>query len=165
MSKPWWRRLLDRRTGVKAEANAVARLTTPQPYMLEGEVTLEELLGFHAWAGLLAEPYVPAAQPVADIMAHMAGAELWVFLATWCGDCKRELPRLLRLLTAVGWPEDRLRLIGVDWDKRDSAGLAERWRVERVPTFIVVRAGHEVGRLVERPLKSLEQDIATLLVA
>jgi hypothetical protein len=35
--------------------------------------------------------------------------------------------------------------------------------VTRVPTFIFLRAGKEIGRVTERPITTLEQDIATIL--
>jgi thiol-disulfide isomerase/thioredoxin len=165
MNRPWLGRLLDRLTGARSTTDDADGFLAPQPYMLEGQVTLDELLAFRAWGEVLAEPYAPATQAVEDIAARLAGAELWVFLATWCGDCKRELPRLLHVLASAGWPDERLRLVGVDWDKRDPDGLVETWCVERVPTLIIAREGREIGRLVERPRQSLEQDLAALLGA
>ena len=38
---------------------------------------------------------------------------LQVFLGTWCGDSRREVPRLLRLLDDVGFPEKNLQIIAL----------------------------------------------------
>ena len=91
------------------------------------------------------------------------GAEFLVFLGTWCGDSRREVPRLLRILDDAGVEHSRVRLYNLDRSKTSRDGLAERWAIERVPTFIVLRRGHEVGRIVERPRSTLEGDLLSLL--
>lgn len=90
-----------------------------------------------------------------------------VFLGTWCGDSRREVPRFLRILDAADFPSERLKLVGVDRRKehyKQSPG-GEQWglNIRRVPTFIFLRNGQEIGRIVERPAVSLEQDICDIL--
>jgi hypothetical protein len=56
-------------------------------------------------------------------------------------------------------------MVGVDRTKKDADGLAEKWGVTRVPTFVFLRDGQEVGRVVERTPAgvTLEGEIARLL--
>jgi hypothetical protein len=56
-----------------------------------------------------------------------------------------------------------MKLLAVDRSKRDPEGLTAKWNVTRVPTFIFIRGGREIGRVVERPTATLEQDIAQIL--
>ena len=87
------------------------------------------------------------------------------YLAEFLGDRRViELPRLLWTLSAAGWPLERLHLIGADWDKRDPEGLAEAWRIERVPTWVVVRGEAELGRIVERAEGPVEAQLARIMV-
>ncbi|MGI6375005.1 MAG: thioredoxin family protein [Anaerolineae bacterium] len=134
-----------------------------QPYVLEGRLTLETLLGYGGWAQAWTPPYQPEAQALKALAAQRDAVDLWVFVATWCGDSRREVPRLLWTLSAAGWPVERLHLIGTDWDKRDAEGLAEAWRIERVPTLVVVRGEVELGRVVERAAGLLEVQLARIM--
>ena len=91
------------------------------------------------------------------------GAEFLVFLGTWCGDSRREVPRFLRIVQEAGIDEDHVQLYNLDHSKTSPDGLTERWAIERVPTFIVLRNGSEVGRIVERPRSTLEGDLLSIL--
>lgn len=91
------------------------------------------------------------------------GAEVDVFLGTWCGDSRREVARLFRALELV--PEPRpftIRFVGVERDKV-APGLSEGADLRYVPTIIVRRDGVEVGRIVERAPRPIERELLDLL--
>jgi len=92
---------------------------------------------------------------------------LQVFLGTWCGDSRREVPRLLRLLDEVGFPQKSLQIIALGGGdsmikqspRHEEAGKA----IFRVPTIIVYRKGVELNRINEFPALSLEADLYAIL--
>ena len=91
------------------------------------------------------------------------GAEVDVFLGTWCGDSRREVGRLFRALELV--PEPRpftIRFVGVDRAKV-APGLSEGAGLRFVPTIIVRRDGVEVGRIVESAPRAIERELLDLL--
>lgn len=49
-------------------------------------------------------------------------------------------------------------MYGVDLKIRDGGGLSEKHHVERVPTLVFLRNGEEIGRIVEYPKRSIEED-------
>jgi thiol-disulfide isomerase/thioredoxin len=100
---------------------------------------------------------------IALISQVSEGADFLVFLGTWCGDSRREVPRFLRIVQEAGIDEDHVQLYNLDHSKKSPDGLTERWAIERVPTFIVLRHGREVGRIVERPRSTLEGDLLSIL--
>ena len=87
---------------------------------------------------------------------------VWLFFGTWCHDSKREVPRLLKHLEAAGLGEENLKLIGLDYRKREPEGRATEFDVRYTPTAIFMRDGEEVGRIVERPKTSLYEDITAM---
>ena len=89
--------------------------------------------------------------------------ETIVLLGTWCGDSRREVPRFLRIADMAGIPADRITLVGVDRAKKSGDGMSDRYPVEKVPTFIFLKGGVEIGRIVETPAGTLEGDMLTIL--
>ncbi len=53
------------------------------------------------------------------------------------------------MLDTAGITEDHVTLVGVDYSKKAIGNLAEAFNIQRVPTFIVLKDGKEVGRVVE----------------
>jgi thiol-disulfide isomerase/thioredoxin len=62
------------------------------------------------------------------------------FYADWCGPCRAMEPTVRRL-AADGYP---VRMVNVDQDP----SLARQYRVDGVPTYVLVVDGREVGRAV-----------------
>lgn len=91
--------------------------------------------------------------------------EVVVFIGTWCSDSKREVPRFLRIADEVGMDQSRYMLYALDRKKSSPEGTEKAYAVERVPTFIFLRGGKEIGRIEESPRTTLEGDILTILVA
>lgn len=132
--------------------------------VLVGPVTRDQVEGASAeWmqAEVEAQPDAQAAQALASIEP---GAEVTVYLGTWCSDSRREVPRLWKAIDAAGGSVPfALHYVGVDHDKKEpSAALAEG-DVHYLPTFIVRRGGKEVGRVVETSPNGIERDLLALL--
>ncbi|MGA9116906.1 MAG: hypothetical protein WB626_09035 [Bacteroidota bacterium] len=90
-------------------------------------------------------------------------ADCLVFLGTWCGDSRREVPRFLRIIEGGAFPAARARFYGLDRKRSSPGGFERPFNIERVPTFVFLREGAEIGRIVETPLVSLEVDMLRIL--
>ena len=112
------------------------------------------------WKALRAEDYTPDAAAVATIRDKAKDVTVFIVMATWCPDTRRDLPRFFKIADQAAWPESRMTLLAVDRTKKDPGGETVKWNVTRVPTFIFLRGGKEIGRVTERPTTTLEQDIA-----
>ncbi len=90
-----------------------------------------------------------------------------VFLGTWCGDSKREVPRLLKIIDFLAVPVKNLQLValgGGDSLLKQSPQHEEAGKgIFRVPAIIVYRNGIELNRINEFPALSLESDLYTIL--
>ncbi len=131
-----------------------------------------DLLGVLTEDGLRSPPFsewydagVTRYQPDEQILGQLqlGDYQLTVFMGTWCGDSRREVPRLMRTLRELGFPSSQLTIIGVNRTPeqfKQSPGGEEAGRnIHRVPTIIVQRDGVEVGRIVESPVASIEADL------
>jgi thiol-disulfide isomerase/thioredoxin len=106
----------------------------------------------------------PDAETARSLAAVAPGAEVIVFLGTWCGDSRREVPRLWKALAEAGPKVPfEVHYIGVDRAKKEPAGELAANDVRYLPTFIVRRDGRETGRIVETSPHSVERDLLDLL--
>jgi thiol-disulfide isomerase/thioredoxin len=142
---------------------------------LTAQQVTPDLLGVCSLAQLEKEPYadwyqpnfkgyLPNDQVISDLKkANPSQYTLKIFFGSWCGDTKRELPRMAKILENLSFPQKNLVLIGVDNSteeykqspQREEAGL----NIYRVPTFIIYKNNKEVGRIVEYPTETLERDL------
>ena len=105
----------------------------------------------------------PDAETARSLAAVEPGAEVAIFLGTWCGDSRREVPRLWKALDETGGAVPfAVHYVGVDREKKEPATVAENG-VLFLPTFIVRRRGREVGRVVETSPNGIEKDLLALL--
>jgi hypothetical protein len=136
----------------------------PAPEPLVGPVTREQIEAADPdWVHSedIAKPDDGAAKALAGVPP---GAEVTVFLGTWCGDSRLQVPRLWKALDAAGGAVPfTVRYIGVDRTKKEPAADIAAGDVHFVPTLIVTRDGHELGRIVEEPLHGIEGDLLALL--
>lgn len=132
--------------------------------VLTGEVTREQIEeSVPDWVAeeVRAQPDPAAAQGLAAVPP---GAEVTVYLGTWCGDSKRELPRLWRALDETGGAAPvAFRYVAVGRDKKEPVALTADADLLYVPTFVVARDGREVGRIVEESPHGVERDLLALL--
>ena len=111
--------------------------------------------------------YHPQNGALRNLTARFENVRMLIFLGTWCGDSKREVPRFMKITDQLGIEGSQMELIAVDRRagvyKTSPGGEHLKWNIQRVPTFIFLKDGHEIGRIVERPKISLEWDLCDLL--
>jgi len=131
--------------------------------MLTGVVTRDEIETREpAWRDELAAASIDDASARA-LNEVPPGAEVVVFLGTWCGDSRRVLSRLLVALERAPTAPFSVRMVAVDRSKHDPDGLTDGQDIRYVPTIIVRRDGAEVGRIVESAPHGVEVDLLALL--
>ena len=91
-----------------------------------------------------------------------SGVETIVFLGTWCSDSRRHVPHFLKVADLTGLPAASIKLYCVDRSKKSDDGLTDSYKIEKVPTFIFQKNGKEIGRIIESPQLSMEQDMLTI---
>jgi len=100
-------------------------------------------------------------------MARLAEIEnpinVLLFMGGWCADCRVQVPRFLRVLSGLNGLPITVRTIEVDQSKKDDEGLSEKHQVMMSPTFIVFQNGEELGRIIETPTRTMEEDLVDII--
>jgi hypothetical protein len=144
---------------VSAPTRAAAQA---QP-VLVGVTTREQIEAAPEWMAAEAESQ-PDPEACRALAAVPPGAEVTVFLGTWCGDSRREVPRFWKALDLAGASAPfAIHYIGVDRQKKEPSAPVTNNNILYVPTFIVSREGREVGRIVEESPHGIEKDLLALL--
>ena len=87
-----------------------------------------------------------------------------VFMAWWCGDSSEQVPKFMKVLDAAANPNLTVEIFSVDKQLQDGgAGLTAKYSVVNIPTFVFLRNDAEIGRIVENPKKTMEEDILAIL--
>ncbi len=133
--------------------------------VLPGPIARASVEALPKWQAARARPEArPDPEAARALRAVPPGGTVRVFLGAWCGDSRREVSRLWAALDAAGGPVPfAVELVAVDRAKAAPGGLTEGVGLRYVPTFVVLRAGAEVGRVVESAPGGIERDLAALL--
>ncbi|APG60200.1 TlpA family protein disulfide reductase [Christiangramia salexigens] len=137
-----------------------------QKDILLGEFQKEELLQapFSDWFKPRYEKYTPDTDAMKTIAENIGDYEIKLLMGTWCGDSKREVPKLLKLLDKSNYDYSDLEMIAVDYDKKTPSSIEVELDVHHVPTIIFIKNGEEVNRFVEYSQgESIEEDIAKIV--
>ena len=141
---------------------------TKIPYLL-GKIDKRGLEGdnYKAWFSKNLEDYKPNSTITNAIASDLKSFDITVFMGTWCGDSKAEVPKLYKVLEACDFPIDQLTVVAVSRERNmykqspqhEEAGL----NIHRVPTIIFYKNGKEVNRIVEHPVETFEEDIQNIV--
>lgn len=91
----------------------------------------------------------------------MNGVSLEIYIGTWCSDTHVQLPSFFSLLDhAKVNPE--IMIYALD-RKKTYKGFTNERTIEKVPTFVFLKDGKELGRIVESPKIGLLEDSLEIL--
>jgi len=136
-----------------------------QQDMLIGKFTKADLQkpAYESWFKSEYDNFKPSAEAMETIKNNISDYEIMVFMGTWCGDSKREVPKLLKILDEAGYDLSNLTMVGVSRSKTTPEKLEEGWDINRVPSIIFIKDGKEINRFVEYPRETIEEDIAKIV--
>lgn len=105
------------------------------------------------------ELYLPKENVIEKLKEVINKVQITVVFGTWCSDSRLQMGRLYKIFDESGYKLVNLTVIGVNRDKLALSVNIEDLKISRVPTIIVFKNDEELGRIVESPKKSLEEDL------
>jgi len=141
---------------------------TKTPFLL-GKIDKTGLQGdnYKSWFTKNYDDYQPNMAMIETITPILKNFDIKLFMGTWCGDSKKEVPKLYKILEACNFPVEQLSVVAVSRQagmykqspQHEEAGL----NIHRVPTVIFYKNGEEINRIVEHPVHSFEEDILNII--
>ena len=132
---------------------------------LIGEISEAELqtTDYEHWYSFYKEDYSVNQDIVQTFADDIKDFELKVFIGTWCTDSHAQGPAFFKIMEEADYPTENIQMFSLDQDKVGLNGVEKKYNVLYVPTFIFIKDGKEVGRIVESPINSLEEDIRDIV--
>lgn len=140
------------------------------PFLL-GNINKDGLTSenYNDWFSKNYDDYEVDQTTIKTINSKLKDYQITLFMGTWCGDSKLEVPRFYKILEACNFPEDQLTVIAVsrksDMYKQSPNHYEAGLNIHRVPTFIFYKNKKEVNRIVEHPVEILEKDILKIITS
>lgn len=133
--------------------------------ILLGKISKEDLQKnpFASWYDENDAAYQVDLNTIADLDALLDGVEVKIVMGTWCHDSKREVPRFYKILSHVENAEKKTQMIALDRKKQAPNDEINGLGITNTPTFIFLKDGKELNRIVEKPVESIEKDMVKIL--
>jgi alkyl hydroperoxide reductase subunit AhpF len=130
---------------------------------LLGPLSKEEILeNFPDWQVEVAS-YVPNQEVIEKLQAIPSEIKIEIFLGTWCSDTKRNVSAYFKIMDMVDNPLIMTTYIGIPEEDDSRKPFIEGKNIVKVPTFIVYIDNQEKGRIIEDPVKSVEEDLLDII--
>jgi len=130
---------------------------------LLGNLSKEEILeNFPDWQVEVAS-YVPNLEVIEKLQSISSEIKIEIFLGTWCPDTKRNVSAYFQIMDMVDNPLFMTTYIGVPRDNDSRKPFIEGKNIIKVPTFIILINDEEKGRIIENPIKSVEEDLLDII--
>ena len=86
-----------------------------------------------------------------------------LYMGVTCHDSEREIPRLIKILDEINFPDKQLNIFLLKRDKTSDYGYEKDKNITNTPTIIFYKDSIEINRIVEFPIETLERDIYKII--
>jgi thioredoxin family protein len=118
--------------------------------LLLGQQMKEQFLKepFRQWFENEKEAYHPDAEIIKSLKKeNINSTKIFILIGTWDTNSQKELPKIIKVLEEIKFPDSRLEIIAVN-DKYQSPSSEEViFNIQKIPTIIVRRYGKDLGRV------------------
>ncbi len=130
-------------------------------------ISAMQMPNYKTWFDDSYNKYTIDAPTTEQLKPLLQNKRMEIFLGSWCGDSKREVPRMIKVLQNAGMDTTKLSLIFVDNSpnayKQSPQHEEQGKNIHHVPSFIIYDEYKEIGRIIESPVTSLEKDLLAIL--
>ncbi|MFI5222534.1 MAG: thioredoxin family protein [Bacteroidia bacterium] len=135
------------------------RSGTQKEFILYGKIKRSQLSEKFPWFETNYNNYKPNDSTLLELNTYSKELKVLVVMGTWCDDSKTNVPAFFKIADKTFMEESQVEIIGVDREKKCTRFDLKKYKIERVPTFILFMKGQQLGSIIENPHESLEKDM------
>lgn len=149
---------------ISAQGKIITDEKTKKPMFVGlGDRTIFEDSSFSGWFEEEYSAYKINEEIFEEVSEKLDELKITIVLGTWCSDSKREVPRFLKILDQLNFSQSKVEYIFVDRSKKGLSGEVDNLNIEYVPTIIFYKDEEEIGRIIESPDETLEEDLISIV--
>ncbi|MBW8685811.1 thioredoxin family protein [Chitinophaga rhizophila] len=132
--------------------------------VLKGKIDMQTLMNDSAFAWFYTgvNNYQPNDNMLNYIKNNRGRFNVVAVVGTWEDQSRLRLPELYKIMILGGSPDEQVVTYGVD--EKLQTSTPQDYKVKKLPTFILLREGKEIGRISGDVGESLESDMAKILL-
>lgn len=130
---------------------------------LVGDLSKEDILTkCPDWKAEIAS-YIPNQEAIEKLKSIQFQVNIEIFLGTWCPDSVRNVSAYFKIVEMANNPLFMTTYVGIPRDTDSRQPLIKGKNIKKVPTFIISINNQEKGRIIENPIKSIEEDLLDII--
>lgn len=86
-----------------------------------------------------------------------------LFSGSWCPTCILSLPKIMKLIAKFDLGKKEVEIYEVEPGKSEPKNPIQKYNIHFVPTLLIYSGNVEIGKVIEYPSKSWEEDVAEIL--
>lgn len=130
---------------------------------LTGPLSKEDILeNVPDWQELVAS-YTPKPEIVEKLKSINKEIQVEIFMGCWCPDCRQHVSAYFKIMEVADNPFISTSYIGIPREREARKEFIQGKNIVRIPTFIIYFQNQEIGRIIETPTKSVEQDLIDII--
>ena len=130
---------------------------------LTGPLSKDDILqNIPEWQELVAS-YIPDSGIMEKIKAIHKEIRVEIFLGTWCPDCKKHVSAYFKIMEMADNPHISTSYVGIPREREARKEFIQGKNIVRIPAFIIYFQNQEIGRIIETPAKSVEEDLIDII--
>ena len=138
-------------------------LTTHGEIELLGELSKKQIFAHSPDWEKEAAAYSPNPEIIEGLNHVKFEVKIEIVLGIWCPDAKRNVSAYFKIMDMTNNPLITTTLVGIPKEKAARKPYIEGKNIQRVPTFIIIVGNEEKGRIIENPVKSIEEDLLDII--
>lgn len=130
---------------------------------LTGPLSKEDILeNVPEWQELVAS-YTPKPEIIEKLKSLNKEIQVEIFMGCWCPDCRQHVSAYFKIMEMADNPFISTSYIGIPREREARKEFIQGKNIVRIPTFIVYFQNQEIGRIIETPAKSVEEDLIDII--
>ncbi|SFD29188.1 hypothetical protein SAMN05518672_1011473 [Chitinophaga sp. CF118] len=132
--------------------------------VLKGKIEMKTLMNDSAFAWFYSgvNKYQPNDNMLNYVKDNRGKFNVVAVVSTWDDASRKLLPALYKVIILGGSPDEQITTFGADEKLQTNA--PQDYKVKKVPTFIVLREGKEIGRINADVEDTMESALAKILL-
>lgn len=133
--------------------------------LLRGRLSFQDIMkeSTCSWLEEGTEAYTPNRSAIEGLSSVWKEYRFVLFVGTWCDDTKNLLPKFYKTVLEAGISPYSVEMYGVNRGKQSLKDEHKFYKLERVPTIIIMHQKREVGRIVESVNTSIEEEMLAIM--